>query len=259
MSEDANEVEEAIDEESTVAEAEAETTEEETQAPSDSSPENDEPEWFKKRIGEMTWKQREAERERDYWKEQATKEPEPKAEPLEVKTLEDFDYDDKAYQAHLIETSKSQATEAAKQAIREEQATIEAKARQKAFETKESKYAEEVKDYLSVTRSESLVLTKDMVDVAALSDDGPALLYYLGKNPDISAAIANLPPLAAAKEMGKIEAKLSKETKSASKAPPPPPKIDGVNAGHKVKPDEPDSDKLSMDQWLKARNKQLAR
>lgn len=230
---------EVIEEAPEAIEAEAEVVEEEPQEPSESSTEKEEPEKSKvqERIDELTRLRRETERERDYWKEQASKPPEP-VKPLELKTLEDFDYDEKAYQAYFIETSTSQAVEAAKQALKEESLQREAKTRQKAFETKESKYAEDVTDYMKVTRDENLRLTKEMVDIVALSDDGPSVLYYLGKNPDISAAIADLSPLAAAREIGRIEAKLSKEPKSASKAPPPPPKIKGGDPVIKKSPDE---------------------
>lgn len=262
MSKEDAEVLEGEQVEDQVIEAEAIEAEDETTEPSDSSPEKEDSKGIQKRIDELTRIRRETERDRDYWREIAMKaeKPESKPEPkvYEVKTLEDFDYDEKAYQSYIFEAAQNQAVEAAKRALEEDRTTIEHKTRQKAFEAKESKYAETVDDYLTVTRDPSLPFTKDMVDIAATSDDGPALLYYLAKNPLIADSLSRLPPTMAAREMGMIEAKLAKESQP-SKAPPPPPKIDGVNAGHKVSPTDPASDKLSMDAWLKARNKQLAK
>ena len=51
------------------------------------------------------------------------------------------------------------------------------------------------------------------------------ILYYLGKNPDISAAIGEMSTLKAAKEIGKIEARLVEGEKKPEekKADPPAP------------------------------------
>lgn len=263
MTEDANTPAEEVEPE--VIEAEAEIVEEDTSEPSESSTEKkDESPKVQERIDELTRYRREAERDRDHWRELAMKgEPEkqtPVEEPvsLEVKTLEDFDYDEKAYQTYIFDTAQTQAVEAAKRALEEDRTAHEAQVRQREFQSKEKAYAETVEDYMRVTRDNSLSLTKEMVDIATTSDEGPALLYYLGKNPDIADSLSRLSPLAAAREMGKIESKLVKESQP-SKAPPPTPKIEGVNPGHKVKPNTPASDKLSTEDWLKARNKQLAK
>lgn len=261
MSEDAQEqVEDTEIEASEVETEEVEEVLESSESSAEKEPEPKKEDGVQKRIDELTRLRRETERDRDYWRELATKkEPEPvKVEPLEVKTLEDFDYDEKAYQSYIFQAAQNHAVEAAKRALEEDRTSTETKTRQKAFEAKESKYAETVEDYIEATRDPSLALTKDMVDIAATSEDGPALLYYLAKNPLIADSISRLPVTIAAREMGKIEARLAKESQP-SKAPPPAPKIDGVNAGHKVNPDNPASDKLPMDQWLKARNKQIAK
>lgn len=237
---------------------ESNTPEEKAADPSESSP--DKEDGVQKRINKATRKQRDAERDRDYWREQAMKaekpEPEPvKAEPLEVKTLEDFEYDEAKYQAYIFDTAQKQAVEAAKSALKEDKTKTDAELKQKAFSSRELKYSEEIPDYMEVTRDDSLNLTKDMVDIAAESDDGPALLYYLAKNPDVSDTIARLSPLAAAREMGRIEAtKLNVEPKKTTDAPKPPPKIDGVNAGTQKKQDD-----MTVEEWRVFRRKQRER
>jgi len=256
---------EVLEEESQVEDAEVIETEDEPTEPSDSSTENEEPEKnrVQERIDELTKARREAEREKEYWREMAMKSekseqtPVKAPEPVEVKTLEDFDFDERAYTSYIFEQARNEAVQAAKHALQEDNTSREAQTRQREFQAKEKEYAKEMPDYMQVTRDTSLPLTKEMVDIASSSDQGPAILYHLAKNPDISEMIAGLPPLIAAREMGKIEAKLSKEAKSTSKAPPPPPKIKGVDAGLKVAPDDPSSDKLSTEKWLEARNKQI--
>lgn len=66
-------------------------------------------------------------------------------------------------------------------------------------------------------------------EIIISSENGPELLYELAKNPDEAKRIASLGPLAAAREMGKIEARLSsskssdskQDTKKISQAPKP--------------------------------------
>jgi hypothetical protein len=57
------------------------------------------------------------------------------------------------------------------------------------------------------------------------------LALYLAEHREVATQIAALPPMAAAREMGRIEAKLSAPTPApvVSKAPAPPPKIEAVN------------------------------
>lgn len=55
----------------------------------------------------------------------------------------------------------------------------------------------------------------------ALIEAGPAVVYHLAKHPEEAERIANLNPVTAARELGKIEASLATAEK---KAPPPQPK-----------------------------------
>jgi len=249
-------VEEVIEEPTEAIEAEAIEPKDEPKDQPDPSP-DEEKDAIQKRIDKATRKQRNAERDRDYWRDQAQKKeeepaPPPKPDPIEVKTLEDFEYDEGKYQSYIFEQAAKHATTAAKSALEEDKTKADANIRQKAFQSKEDEYSKTVEDYMEVTRDNSLSLTKEMVDIASSATDGPALLYYLAKNPDISAMIARLTPMDAAREMGRIEAtKLSVESKKQTDAPKPAPKIDGVNAGVKKKEDD-----MSIDEWRAMRRKQ---
>ena len=258
-----------VEETEVQAEAATEELENEGQAteekPSDSSPEKKEPKGVQKRIDELTRNWRETERDRDHWRElamrtqQQPQKPEPSHQPVQqpVKTLADFEYDESQYQSYIFQ----QAQEAARRVVQEEYKRTSTVQKQTSFQARESEFSKEVEDYHSVTRNPSLPITQDMVDIIADTDDGPAVLYYLGKNPDITAQLANLSPTAVAREIGRIEAKLAtKPEKSVSKAPPPPPKITGVDSTVNVNPATPESDKhfKSAEEWARARNKQLA-
>jgi hypothetical protein len=55
-----------------------------------------------------------------------------------------------------------------------------------------------------------------------LSSEQPAdLAYHLGKNPQLAVQLSQMPPLMAARELGKIEATLTAPAPKISKAPPP--------------------------------------
>lgn len=227
-----------------VVEAEVETTEEDTVKPSESSTENEskseekpKEDGVQKRIDELTRLRRETERERDYWKEQAAKVPEAKPEPVEVKTLEDFDFDEKAYAAHLIEVASANATLAARQALESERKQSEAMTRERSFRSKEEAFAKEVPDYYQIAYS-SPFINETVGEEIKDMENGPAVALYLARNDDIAEQISKMSPNRVARELGKIELKLSKETKSSSTAPPPPPKIKGGDPVISKKPEE---------------------
>ncbi len=75
--------------------------------------------------------------------------------------------------------------------------------------------AEKHEDFEEIALNPSLPINQTVVD-AAMGDNFAEILYALGKNPDEAARIASLPPLQAAREIGKIEAKIT--------ATPPKPK-----------------------------------
>jgi hypothetical protein len=55
------------------------------------------------------------------------------------------------------------------------------------------------------------------------SPKGPLLAYYLAKNPDRLAEINRMPPTAAAREIGRLEARIrTPKPKARTNAPPPP-------------------------------------
>jgi len=208
-----------------------------------------------KRIGEYTKLAREAERDRDYWKNLAQQERAAPAPVESGKTLADFEYDEKEYASYLVNVAKAEANAEVETRMQQErQARTQAD-----FSSKESEFSKEHDDYHQVTRSNDLRITPEMVQIMSEADDGPAVLYHLGKNPEIAARLANMPVLQMAREIGRIEAiDLREKPVEVTKAPAPVPKISGVEKSTSVKADSPDSDKLSTEEWLKRRNKQIA-
>lgn len=223
-----------------------------------------------KRIDELTRNWREAERREAALITllQQRAQPEAPAKPAEdakPKTLADFEYDEGKFQEYIYGQVEKRAADAAKRELTAAQEREATERRKASFATRSTEFAKTVKDFESVAYDRNLPISADMAEVIQDSEDGPALLYYLGNNRDIAEKVAQLPPKAAARELGKIEARLAFEREKAkpvtvSNAPPPPPKVAGADPGNgTVKPDDVESDNLSDDEWAKRRNKQVAK
>lgn len=202
--------------------------------------------------------------ERDYWKSLAQQQQPPKQEavPEPVKTLKDFEYDEGKYTAYLFEMARSEAVEAARKEASSWRQQQESQTRRQSFETRLGDFADDHPDFYDGW--ETTPISQPMAEAIESSDMGPEVAYYLKNNQDAALKIFHLPPVLAAKEIGRIEAQLSVEKakasqKPVSKAPAPAPKLEGVEPGRiSVRPDDPESDKAMSDaEWMRARNKQL--
>ena len=111
-------------------------------------------------------------------------------------------------------------------------------------------------DFEQVAYNPKLPITNVMAEAIQSSDIGPELAYHLGTNPKEADRISRLPPLAQAKEIGRIEAKLASDppVKRTSSAPAP---ISPVSARSTGSPaydtTDPRSIKTMTDsQWIEA-------
>jgi hypothetical protein len=224
------------------------------------------------RIDELTRLRYDAERDRDYWREMATRQqPQAKPEPAKPEApkpapkLEDFNYDEAAYQAALFEHVKGEAARAAREELQQERAREKDQAKRQTFKQRETDFAKANPDYFTITRDRSLPFTQDLVELAAESEKGPEILHHLAMNRDLAEQIAGLSPVAVAREIGRLEARFEKPAapapvpKPVSKAPPPPPKIEATDATPRVSTTSAESDKLSDDEWVKAERARLSR
>lgn len=221
--------------------------------PSESSTENQDQDSAQARIDEITGKYRSTERDRDYWKERAMAAedliPKPQPEVKLDKSLKDFDGDEAAF-ANYVATETSKAYELTLEQQAEKTASRETSHE---FLERENKYAVDLPDYDKVTRSPDLRISGDMKDyIMAAGDDGPGLLYYLGKNPSLAAEISELPPMQAAHRLKNLQATdLAKPTPSKTETPAPGRRLRGTEHATSIDPGSPDSDKLSTEEWWK--------
>lgn len=91
------------------------------------------------------------------------------------------------------------------------------------YHEKEEEARNKYDDFEQVAYNPNLPITNVMAETIQASDIGPDLAYYLGANPKEADRISRLSPFLQAKEIGRLEVKLTTEpmTKQVSKAPEP--------------------------------------
>jgi hypothetical protein len=124
------------------------------------------------------------------------------------------------------------------------------------YQEREESARDKYDDFDQVAYNPKLPITNVMAETIQSSDIGPELAYYLGTNPKDAERISRMTPLAQAKEIGKIEAKLSDNppVKKTSNAPAP---ISPVTARSTGSPSHDTTDprsikSMSTSQWIEA-------
>jgi hypothetical protein len=243
-----------------------------------------EPTGAEKRIAQLIARQKEADRqaaakaeEAAYWKGVAEGRTKPgeqtQTQQATVETTpvepdpDDYDqYGDKAYdiyQKALRAYDRALAKYELRQEIKQEQeqarrqteATKAAEAAAKIRETFESRMknaAEEDEDITTIREDQSLLVSPAMASVIMQSEIPEKLLRHLHEHRDEDAKIAAMIPIAAAREMVRIEMTLTKpiqQTNTVSQAPVPHQTVN-ANKGTPVV----DDDKLPIGEFIRRRN-----
>jgi hypothetical protein len=175
-----------------------------------------------------------------------TQSNQPKQEPTREAFVSDAAYD----RAQVEYLADQRATE--KLAEREKEREVER--RHDAFLEKADKAAERYPDFQVVVSNPNLPINDAMAEFISESDAGADLAYYLGKNPMKAAAIAQMSPVKAARELGKLESELASRPKATpSKAPEP---IKPVGARASTASAQP-SDDDDIETWVKKERERL--
>jgi hypothetical protein len=119
-------------------------------------------------------------------------------------------------------------------------------------------------DFEQVAYNPNLRVTDVMAETIKSSDIGPDLAYWLGSNPKEADRISRLSPLLQAREIGKIEAKITAEPfqKKTSSAPDPirPVTARATNPGVTDTTDPRSTKSMSTSDWIAAeRQRQIAK
>ena len=181
--------------------------------------------------------------------------------PVEKLSSDDPEPDVEKYDS-LTDFYKEHSRWAARQEVKEFQKKQEAKSQQEKqlteqqkrvseFQSKGAEFAKSVDDYQDAIDDVSDVIVSPGLQEALLdSDNGHEILYHLAKNKDELLRINKLSLVAQAREIGKWEAKISKEEKPEVKtktAAPPPPKPVGTKSPGKV---VKDPSAMSPDEYI---------
>ena len=200
------------------------------------------------RIDELTRERREAERDRDFYKEQALRGPQAQPAPVAQDTPQgdprptraDYDNDDD-YIEDLTEWKADQAVErrfAQRSQNEQVRSTVEN------FESRAKTLYPDgepagLKAFKAIPE-----LPVAVMEVVGASDIGPKLAEHLGDNPAELRRLAALSPTLQARELTLIETRLGAPskpiTKTATDAPEPPPQVRGNGGRFTVAPDTED-------------------
>lgn len=141
--------------------------------------------------------------------------------------LEDFNYDQQAYEdARLAFNTEQAVNKAVAETRKTDNETKLREARQELveeFNEGVSKIKDRIADYDAVMESCRVDLRKDVADLILSSEKGPHLVYELAKNNGAKLReVQSLTPVEAARAIGRIEARLSLPTpKTQTQAPTP--------------------------------------
>lgn len=214
----------------------------------------------RKRIDKIVWQREEARREAEHWKRMAQEQreqeakqavmPESSAGKPQIGQFENFEEYTEALAKWTVESRIKEAERAFNERTQKERNAQSLREFNERAEKTRAKYPEYDDLFERASISEA------MVPSILESENGPDIVVYLGKNPDVARRLYNLNPTQAAREIGKIEAKLDDllQSKTVTEAKPP---LNPV----KPKGDLPSGldDKLPIGEWMKRRNKLMGR
>lgn len=170
------------------------------------------------RIDELTRARHQAEREAAYWREQAAK-SQPSSTDAQKPTKADFP-DDEAYFEALADFKAEQKVQQFSQQTQAERAQ-EADAKQTAtrfdlYRERVTQSAEAMPDYHEVVGQSEVPAAPHVLESILDSDVGPQLAYHLAQNPDVAERLNGMTPVQAARELGRLEEKLSQPKAGAA-------------------------------------------
>lgn len=122
--------------------------------------------------------------------------------------LADFDYDNEKFSEALTEWTKRTIEKATSTPAAAEAEAADKKLRD-TYNERVEQAREKYPDYDDVVNDPANVFTDFMADQIMESDVGPDMAYYLAEHRDEAMKIAGMTEIQAAKELGKIEARLS--------------------------------------------------
>lgn len=209
-----------------------------------------------KRIKQVIARQREAEREADYWRGVAEGRAKEEAHPAttpsaQAPTIEQFDdiadyYVARAKYEVLQELKAKEFQEKQNEVIQ-------------AHKSRLDKAREKYEDFDTVALRKDLPFTSDIVTAVIESPISADIQYYLCSHPEEVARIVALSPHSQVREIGRLEARFLTENQGTGVKPPKkitgaPPPVETVTGQGSVILDD---SVLSPEEWSAKRNREL--
>ena len=206
-----------------------------------SEPTEDKPKGgFQRKIDKLTREKADAAREAEFWRNKAletkpveAKADEPKGEPSE----NDFDTH-AAYVKALTKWSATQAVDEYRAQQKNESVKTQQQTVQQEFKGRQEAFRAATPDFDEVLADADIQVSNAVISEIVESDQGPALQYYLAKNPEEAKRLSALAPLALAREVGKISARFTisqEKTPAKTTGAPPPPTPTGKSTATSTK------------------------
>lgn len=177
------------------------------------------------------------------------------APPVDLPPVEQFESPE-AYAEALAYRKAEELIEQREQA-RQQAALLES------YHEREEQARDKYEDFEQVAYNPNLRITQVMAETIQASDIGPDVAYFLGANPKEADRISRLSPYLQAKEIGKIEAKLSDNppAKKTSSAPAPIAPVTARTSGAPAyDTTDPRSVKsMSASEWIEAERQRQIR
>ena len=196
-----------------------------------------------------------AREQRKWEREQKLRAPEPAQPPAQLPPQEQFESPE-AYAEALAER-KAHELLARRDAERAQAEALES------YHEREEEARSKYDDFEQVAYNPRLPITQVMAETIQASEIGPEMAYYLGSNPKEADRIARLSPFMQAKEIGKIEAKLTENppVKKSSSAPTPiTPVTPRGGTARSLDTTDPRSIKeMSTSEWIEAERQRQIR
>ena len=216
------------------------------------------------RIDELTREKYEREREAAYWRSLALQGQQQTEQPKAAEKPQPEKFQD--YAQYVEALAEWKADEKVRAALAERDQRAAEEAQQRAVQAKAQTFAEravqvrqQIPDFDEVVGAADVQVPAHVTEVLLESDFGPQLAYHLAKNPDEAARISRLSPTAAARELGRLEARFERpaapveQKPVTTKAPPPMKSVQGS-----AQPGVKDPSRMSMDEYRAWRKSQGA-
>ena len=169
------------------------------------------------RIDELTRARREAEREAQYWRAVAEgKNGDPAGKPVEKPTPDKFN----DYGEFVEALTDWKAEQAAARLLEQRAQATQRDARETTWVERQTQARQTMPDYDQVVGASDVPIARHVADNIVESEHGPALAYHFARNPQALTRLNQMPPMQAAREIGRLEASLASSTAAQAPAAP---------------------------------------